>query len=424
MSQGVITSYVPHKHALPMHNSPAKETVVISPVRAGKTRSLIHDAVVNCWNNETAFAGLVIAPTFRDLKALVEQPIVETLDELGLLKSHNWQDHETKLKNGNRIYYRSAEEPERIKGLNVFAAWVDEFTLCKKEAIDFARGRLLLTNGQFKLFGTPKGTSSWAFAEFFGVDSKIRLPLATGAGSWDIGNNRLVRYSIFDNPFITQAAVDEIASRYPSLLFRQEILGEWVNLSEHRVYYAFGEQNVRPCSYQRGFPVYIGLDYNIGKNAWVAFQQLRHREISVFAEGFGAATTQALAAQLLSQFGSDVVIIDDASGNIRQQGDGKTNRQLLQQAGLHNITEYTKNPNRVDRYANTNAHFCNGLGNRRLFIDPSCVRVISELNSLCYRKGTDEPDTLGGEAGHITDALGYGIWWISGGAAAWEKIAA
>lgn len=424
MRRGAITSYVPHLHAKPMHNSTAKETLVVSPVRAGKTRSLIHDVIVKSWNNETAFAGLVIAPTFRDLKALVEQPIVEKLHELGLLKSHNWQDHETRLKNGKRIYYRSAEEPKSIEGLNVFAAWCDEFANCKKEAIDNVRNRLLLTNGQFKLFGTPKGTGNWAFAEFFGIDSAIGLPLVTGAGSWDVRNNRLVRYSIFDNPFITQAAVDDIASRLDPLRFRQDVLGEWVNLSEHRVYYAFDDANVKPCSYQKGFPIYIGLDYNIGKNAWVAFQQLKAGELSIFAEGFGALTTQALAAELIGKFGNQITIIDDASGNVRQQGDGRTNRQLLQQAGLHNITEYTRNPNRVDRYANTNAHFYNGLGNRRMFIDPSCKRLISELHTLCYRKGSDEPDSLNGEAGHITDALGYGVWWISGGLAAWDIKAA
>lgn len=424
MKRGILTQYKPTRNAASVHRSPAKETVTIAPIRSGKTRSLKFDVIRDCWNNETEFGGLVCAPTYRDLKVLNEQPIVEELDRCKLLDSHNWSDHESRLRNGKRIYYRSAEEPERLRGLNVFGAWFDEFTLCKEEAVNIARGRLLLTNGKLKLFGTPKGTASWAFREYFSPDSAYQLPQVIGPGCWDVGNTRLVRYEIFDNPLITQAAIDEIAARYPPLLFRQEVLGEWVNLTEQRVYYAFDKTNVRECAYLPRLPVYIGLDYNIGKNAWVAFQQKTDRTIQVFAEGFGAVTTQALAAELISKFGSGVTIIDDASGNIRQQGDGQTNRQLLQQAGLHNIGGYSSNPNRVNRYANTNAHFCNGLGNRRLFVDPSCKRLLHELDTLCYKPQSDEPDTQGGYMGHITDALGYGVWWISGGAAAWEVKAA
>ncbi len=424
MKRGIITSYVPHAHAKPMHESKAKETVIVSPIRAGKTRSLIHDVIRETWNDPTPFASFVVAPTFRDLKLLNETPIVEKCKQLCILKEHHKDDHLATLKNGKQIIFRSAEEPDRINGFNASRGWFDEFSLCKEAAYVNALGRLVLTDGPLKLFGTPKGTSNWAYSTFFGPDAIAQLPSVTGAGCWDIGDNRLVRYSIFDNPHITQSAIDKIAARMSPLMFRQEILGEWVNLSEHLVYYALSQANVRPCARPQVGQIYIGLDYNIGVNAWVAFYHRKDRVIEVFDEGHGAANTRALAAELLQKFGPSVYIIDDASGNIRQQGDGQTNRQILQQCGLYNITAYTSNPNRVDRYANTNAHLCNGLGNQRMFIDPSCKRLLHELNTLCYRKGSDEPDTQGGIAGHITDALGYGVWWISGGAAAWERIAA
>lgn len=424
MKRGIITSYSPHAHAKPMHESHAKETHTISPSRAGKTRSLVHDVIKTVWNDATDFDGFVVAPTYRDLKLFDEYPIVEKTKQLGLYREHNKDDHLLTLRNGKRIIFRSAEEPDRISGFNAFAGWIDEVARCKEESYDNALVRLVLTNGQLKSFTTPKGTGNWLYPRFFGPDAKTQYPSATGPGCWDVNRNRLVRYSIFDNPYVTQATVDEYAALMPSLLFKQEILGEWVNLSEHLVYYAFSDSNIKRCEWPQAGQIYVGLDYNIGINAYVAFQQHKDRTIHVFAEGYGAQNTRALASEILQRFGPNAIIVDDASGNIRQQGDGKTNRQLLQQAGLYNITAYTSNPNRVDRYANTNAHLCNGLGNNRMFIDPSCKRLIHELNSLCYRKASDEPDTQCGVAGHITDALGYGVWWISGGAAAWEKIAA
>lgn len=415
--------YTPTRNARFMHESPAKETLVIAPSRSGKTRSLIWDVVKETWNSSDSFGTLVVAPTYRDLYVLVEKPTVDLLLSLGMLdkNGHNWSLHETTLRNGSTIYWRSAEDPERLTGMNVGRAYGDEFCLWKPEALEEIRVRLLLSNGPLKLYSTPRGTSNWGFLEFFHPDSAIKLPLEHGAGSWDVGKTRLVRYDIRDNPHITQEAIDELASRLDPLTFRQNVFAEWVNLTEDRVYYAFDSANVRPCKMLQGYPVYVGVDYNIGINAYVVFQQPSSRELYVIAEGYGAKTTQDLAARLLADWGNQITIIDDASGNTRQQGDGKTNRQLLQQAGIHNITAYTKNPNRVNRYANTNAHFCNGLGNRRLFIDPACKRLIHELNSLCYKSGRDEPDTLGGVAGHISDALGYGVWWISGGAAAWER---
>lgn len=433
MSEGLVKrlkAYVPTRNAEAMHESTAKETHVHSPSRAGKTRSLVADVLVTTWNDKTPFDAFVVAPTYRDLKLFNEKPIVEKAKEWGLFREHNQDDHLLTLRNGKRVIFRSAEEPDRITGFNAFEGWYDELARCKEESYDNGLVRLTLTGGKVKAFTTPKGTSNWMYPRFFGPDAKIQFPDVLGAGCWDVeGGNRLVRYDIFDNPYITQTAVDEIAARLSPLLFRQEILGEWVNLSEHLVYYAYDEAlNVKPLakpSYRgEGGQVYVGLDYNIGINAWVAFRQMKDRTLEVFDEGSGSPNTRTVAHELLNKFGPSVYVIDDASGNIRQQGDGKTNRQLLQQAGIYNITSYTSNPNRVDRYANTNAHLCNGLGNARLFIDPSCKRLLHELNSLCFRKASDEPDTQGGVAGHITDALGYGVWWISGGAAAWEIIAA
>lgn len=418
-------TYRPTHNAMHMHESPAKETLVMAPSRSGKTRSLIADVIKETWNASDGFGTLVVAPTYRDLYVLVEKATVDQLIRSGMMlpKGHNWSLHESTLRNGNTIYWRSAEDPERLTGMNVGRAYGDEFCLWKREALYEIRVRLLLSNGPLKLFSTPRGTSNWGFNEFFHPDSGIRLPQVSGPGCWDVGNTRLVRYDIRDNPHITQEAIDELAARLDPLSFRQNVYAEWVNLTEDRVYYAFTEANVKPCGILKGYPVYVGVDYNIGVNAYVVFQQPSSRELFVIAEGYGAKTTQDLAARILADWGNQVTIIDDASGNTRQQGDGKTNRQLLQQAGLHNITAYTKNPNRVNRYANTNAHFCNGLGNRRLFVNPSCKRLIHELNTLCYKSQRDEPDTQGGVAGHISDALGYGVWWISGGAAAWEKAA-
>lgn len=403
--------YKPHANARKLHRSQAREVLIVAPIRSGKTYSLRYDIITTAWNNPNKkHTTLVTAPEYKQLEPLLEKPLAELLKEQRLLKWHNQSKHLIMLKNGRTITCRALENYEAIRGLDVFAAYVDEVTLARREAIDVVKGRLLTTNGQLKMAGTPKGTNNWVYDQYFGPDAIRPAHL------------EIIHYSIFDNPTITAEAVERIKADYDPLMVRQEIYAEWVNLWNRRVYYAFDEAtNVKPFTFNHHEPVFIGLDYNIGINAWVAMQRDARRNWSfVFDEGTGARTTQELAAQIKSKFGTEVYIIDDATGSNRQQGDGKTQRQILAQCGLHKTTTNRSNPERVQRYANTNAHFENGVGNRHLFIDSKCKRLISELNNLVYYADSDVPDDRGGKMGHITDALGYVTYYLSGGRAAWD----
>lgn len=411
---GTLADYKPGKNALAMHRSDAREVLVVAPIRSGKTYSARRDIVKNAWNNPYPdYATLITAPEYKQLGPLLEDPITDLLDRMRLLDWHNFSDHESRLKNGRKLFYRSCDNYEAIRGLDVWLAYIDEMTLVKREAKEVIEGRLLLTNGQLKAFMTPKGTGNWVYEDYYGPDAKQHKL------------TQHLRYTIFDNPVITKEAVERLAASYDPLMYRQEILAEWVNLTADRVYYAFSEElNVKALPVVDYEPIYIGLDYNLGKNGWIALQRdLKRDRLIVFCEGYGAKTTRDAALQIKERFSNDLhrlYILDDASGNIRQQGDGKTQREILQQNGLGRIASYRANPERPRRYAVVNAHFENGLGVRHLFVAPECKRLIHELNHLCYKPDSDIPDDRGGAMGHITDALGYAVWYVSGGQAAWD----
>lgn len=414
--KAVFADYTPGPDSLRMHRSQALETLVIAAIRSGKTHSLRQEIIKQAWNNPYEFfATFVGAPEYKQLGPLLEDPITERLDKLGLLRRHNHSEHETILRNGRRIYYRSLDNYDAIRGLDIWFAVIDEFPLCKKLGVDVVKGRLLTTNGRLVMVGTPKGTNNWVYEQYYGPNA---APPA---------HVKQLRYSIFNNPIITQAAVDRLRADYDPRMARQEIDGEWVNLTESAVYYAFDEKlNVAEHTLNAS-EIFIGLDYNIGINAWIALQKdVRHDTLHVFAEGYGAKTTRDVAAQIRARFGERCIILDDASGATRQQGDARTQREILVQCGLQRISAYTSNPERVRRHAVVNAHCENGLGQRRLFVSPACKHLISEMSNLCYKpKGSDEPDDRDGKAGHITDALGYAVWFVSGGLAVWSsKLAA
>lgn len=400
MASYLLEDYIPHTNQLLLHKSSDKEIVVISSIRAGKSFALIHEAIVSAWNNTTPFGLLICAPTYKLLDSVLERPIVNKLLAMNLLKEHSFSRHETKLRNGNVIYYRSLEEPDiSLRGLNIFKAIVDEATLCSKYSIDVVKGRLLTTDGQLILVGTPQGLNNWMYEDYFSSGYKSSV--------------KYIKFNLRDNPIITEEAICRLYESYDPLLAKQELEGEFVNLFSSQVYYSFNELNIGSYPPDPISPVYVGLDFNINKNAWVAIQKLPNNTFQVIYEGYGAKTTADVARDIQANYPS-AVVIPDATGQNKLQGVAYTQFQLLRQAGIHNLVEPRSNPKRLERFANTNAAFCNALNQRRLFIDKSCTRLIKELRELSYKENSDKVDDRNGEIGHITDALSYAVYYLTG----------
>jgi len=394
-----ISEYAPHPGQLELHRAEDKEILVVSAIRAGKSHGIIFDAICSAWNNQTNWGTLITAPTYRLVDSVLERPIVNRLLAMGLLAEHSFSRHESTLKNGKVIYYRSLDDPDlALRGLNIYKAYIDEAAYCSKYAVDVVKGRLLTSNGQLVMITTPNGQTSWMYDEYI-VNKK--------------DNVKYINFKLTDNPIITSEAIERLYESYDPILAKQELEGEWVNLFENQIYYAFSDLNLDTFEADDS-QVYIGLDFNIDKNAWVAIQKMPNNTFRVIGEGYGDKTTADVATTLLTTY-PDAIVIPDATGSNRLQGTGKTNFQLLRQAGVHKVVERKSNPHRSDRYAIVNATFLNALNQRRLFIDEKkCPRLVRELRELSYRDKTIKVEDKGGEVGHITDALGYAIVYLTG----------
>lgn len=406
--------YRPGVNSQAFHRSRAKNLFVIASIRSSKTFTLQHEAIASAWNNETPFALLVMGPTFMQTRETLEEPIYElALDyKLCAPRSLNKNEHKLTLRNGTPIYFRSGESADTgIRGLNIYKSIVDELTLCSEAAFDVAMGRLLLTNGEMRAVGTPQWYSNWVYQRLFSAEKNV--PDGT----------EFMKFHISNNPLITEEAILRLRATLDPIMARREIDGEWVPMSDKQIYYAFDLARV-----VRDVPspppnevVYIGLDYNVGINAWLAmWKDYKTNRTYVFDEGYGDKDTATAGRRIKEQFGDRAFIVDDASGNNRQQGDGKTQREILNQIGIYQIASYTSNPRVEKRQSVLNAHMLNGLGETHLFISPKCRKVIHELTTLSRKPNSFEVDTQGGKAGHITDALGYGVYYLSGGTAAWS----
>lgn len=392
-----LSNYIPHPGQKKLHEATEKEVLVVSSIRSGKSYAIIHDVIVSSWNNKTGHGILVTAPTYRLLEAITERPIVNKLEQLGLLKEHSFTRHQTTLKNGNTIYFRSLDDPdEAIRGLNISKAYIDEASYASKYAINIVKGRLITTNGQLILICTPNGMNNHIYTDYIST----KRP--------DV---KYIKFNLTDNPIISKEAITRLYASYDPLLAAQELEGKFINLTQHSVYHAFNPSaTVGTYPETKGEQVYVGADFNLDINSWIALQRMPNNTLKVIYEGSGAKTTGDMGYQILKKFNDSVIIIPDQSGGFRLAGTAQTHFQLLRQSGIKTIIEKRKNPEINKRLAVTNAALTNALGQHRVFIDRSCISLVKELSTLSYKKGTSIIDTRGEEVGHITSAFSYAVF--------------
>lgn len=420
MAEYTFEHYNPHANQLKYHNSWARERIVISSIRAGKTYGIIHDLMMNAWNAPDKLAtALACAPTTGQTRDLLYEPFKTLALDIGLYKRSTSQQGymEVELCNNKRVCFRTLNSTaaDTVRGMTCDMAYVDEAALCSEESINIVRGRLVTTQGRLSLATTPKGKSNWLYQAYFAPGAPQRP------------STEIFRYSIYDNPAITPEAVNHLKSIYSELMFRQEVLGEFVSLNTNAVYYEFSPaKNVSdeavlpfdPFKEYKNWPIYAGIDYNVEKNPVILAYKRSDGVIVVFDEIYGCKSTADMGRAIIARFpnrnSSNILIIDDASsGNAHSQLDFRTNRQQLNQLGLSRIVQTSSNPRRLNRYANVNAHLNNAMGNSRLIINPKCTNLIRDLADLEFRKNSDEPDTVNNLLGHASDALGYLIMYAS-----------
>jgi phage terminase large subunit-like protein len=141
----------------------------------------------------------VVLPTFRELAQ-------------GGTESLNKADFYADMANGSRVLFRSADKPERLRGLNLGWAWIDEAAQVSEETWDILLGRLRLDPGRAWLTTTPKG-HNWVYDRF--IDR---------AGE----DHETIRARTTENPHLPDDFVESLREQYTERFRRQEMEGEFI----------------------------------------------------------------------------------------------------------------------------------------------------------------------------------------------------
>lgn len=158
----------------------------------------------------------MIAPTYTLLSDATMRSFVSVGEGLGMVSEvRRSAPPEVKLSNGAEVLFRSADDPDRLRGPNVSGVWLDEASLMEEEVFTVAIGRLREAGeiGFLTATFTPKGKAHWTYRVF-----------ATGGPDVE-----LFRARTSDNPFLHEKFESTTRRQYTSKLAAQELEGEFMD---------------------------------------------------------------------------------------------------------------------------------------------------------------------------------------------------
>ncbi|MFZ0594604.1 MAG: terminase family protein [Bryobacteraceae bacterium] len=385
------------------------------PVGSGKSMALCFTALRLAIQNPGC-QGLLGAPTYRMMRDVTQVALLRLLDENAVPYEFAKSDNIVRIGEiESEILLRSLDEPERLRGTNLAWFGIDELTFTSEDGWTRLEARLRDPRAKHLCgFGvwTPNG-QDWVYRRF------IQSP---------VPGYECVRAKPLENKFVLAANPDfykRLEFSYDERFYRQEVLGEYLNIMQGRVYESFDrERNVREAEFDPRKPLYWSLDFNVSPLCSVLAQE-DGGGIRVIAEICLQNATVSDAVEALhsriARAPAGLVVTGDASGRQRSVtalGDAYAElRRHLGISGFHNATFRVpmSNPAVLKRVKLVNAFLQNASGEVRLTVDPSCHELKKDFEEVVFKPNEGVVDKArDARRTHISDALGYLVWELYG----------
>jgi hypothetical protein len=308
---------------------------------------------------------------------------------------------------GSILYVLGLDQPARVEGVAWDGCVLDESCDLKPGVFDRSvRPALADRQGWCWRIGVPKrqGAGAREYREF--CERAARGEYEQGA--------------TFTWPSADILPPEELAQARATLDpkdYAEQFEARW-ETAGGAIYHAFQrEYNVRPCARVEGKPLVVASDFNVDPMCWCLGHRYPDRLEwfdEIFLRNSNTPATLDVLWQRYRDHRGGFEFYGDASGRQRHSSAAASDYQLILgdsrfAAAGRSIHYPDGDPPLRDRFACTNALLCNAAGDRRMFIDPRCKRLILDLESCYYKPGTSEPGT-GQDLGHMSDACGYAAW--------------
>ncbi|MFA5772872.1 MAG: phage terminase large subunit [Thermoplasmata archaeon] len=365
---------------------------------SGKTyAACIKALLLSGYNAGTA--GMLVSPTFPMLRDTTRRTFLEILEtnEIGF----NFKATENKIilnEVNSEVWFRSADDPTRLKGSNLAWIGLDEPALMHEEAYNVSLSRLRDPKaGAIQLFftGTHEGFS-WLYDKIDNNQSdKIKV----------------IRGSTNENSFLPSMYVESLYDNYDEEQIKQYVNGYATLINKGRVYYSFHREfNLHDKDYNPNLPIVLAVDFNINPLCWSIIQNYGTQDFVIDEIILHNSNTEAASNEVRRRYpNADIYIYGDYSGTFRHTSSPTTDYEIMKSIIYPAAVNIKPDPPVINRVNSVNARFKNAKGERRLFVHSKCKHTIRDFEQVSYKEGKREIDKTNLDLTHISDAIGYYI---------------
>jgi len=364
----------------------------------GKTRAGTMRLLLLMASDPRPINVLYAMPTYDLLKLRAIPGFEDDLQSLGLEYKLNKSEYSIYVPAlGGSIYLRSFDNPNRFIAFEVAHSVLDELDTetPDKAALIFRKvsertRQICSGENTIGVVTTPdRGFAGFVYKKW-GKNPDDGYVLYKG-------NTR-------DNPFLPAGYVEQILSNYDPMLAEMYISGEFVSLTQSKVYHLFDRKRHHSDRVVKdGDILHVGLDFNIGGCCAVVFVIDSGDPIAV--DEFVSHDTRDFINNMQSRYKKHrAIVYPDASGKSNTTNASASDIAIIMDSGLQ-CDAPNKNPFVRDRVNSVNALFAN---NRLLVNTDRCQQLTLALESQGYDdKGDPEKFKEHPAIDDWVDAMGY-----------------
>jgi len=403
-------------HQMEFARSKTRFTALIGGVRSGKTYAGSVKGIERALFLPTI--GAAVAPTSAMARDVLVPQYAELLGE----RVEKWlsSSMEMQLRNGSKILFRSADNPERLLGLTLDWFHLDEAAQLPKRVWEILVGRTISTGGKGFLTTTPRGRN-WVYEL---------------VSSWENDPDaKIIMAKTSQNPLIDATDIERARRQLDPKYFRQQYEASFESQGL-AVYEDFDpDTHVLPVEWEivPNWPIYIGLDLGwthptailwaqlSPSGEWIVFDELvkSHLRLDKVAEAIlgGPVDVQGRTFRAKVPYTKIDRIVSGVEGKqSRQEAGGESAIRTLISRGVTRVGVYSGQI--ADGVHTLRSKLRTADGEIKLKISPSCRRLIDDFAGYQYPADSDgnassELPDKDGVHDHTMDALRYMIDFIA-----------
>ena len=270
-------------------NGTGKTIVTVSSRQKGKTFMIANLLLYYALNNNK-FKCFCVSPTLKQSKSIYNT-IYDAIEGTGIVKKANAADYEITFINGSKIYFKSAEQGEALRGYTADFLCIDECCFITDDIWyiiqpwrDFRKAPVLMVSTPF-----VKEGFFWNYYNFGleGINNTVTINWSDEQFKEDI------------EKILTPEKLEEYRKVLPTNQFKTEYLGEWLD-NEGVVF-----DNFKNCTMERTLNntdmLYVGIDWASGVDAdETVISILNGKGEQVFIDGWNNLNTTQTIDRLLN----------------------------------------------------------------------------------------------------------------------------